>query len=86
MRLRKAFQRQRALRQIVQPPVMFGSETFAGPHGRCRGQRVEVVEFKQAGSSFIVIAANEDFPQTLRALDHLIGRGSVADDVAEIGH
>jgi hypothetical protein len=65
--------------------VVFGSELVAGPDGGGSGEGVEVVEREESGGGFVMIAADEDVAQTAGALDHLVGRCSVADYVAEVG-
>ncbi len=73
------------MRQSVQPLVMLGSQLVACPDSGCRGHRIEVVKFEQAGCSLVVIAAHENLSETARAIDHFIRRSAVTDNVAEIG-
>lgn len=80
----KVVQRARALRQGAQPFKMFGRKLIPGPNGSGRGHGIEVVEFQQAGGGFVVITADKDFSQVARPLDHFVGRGAVADHVAEV--
>ncbi len=86
LHLREVFERDWAVRQSLQPIMMLGSELASGPDSSGGGHGIEVIEFKQAGCGFIVIAADENFPQPARALDHLVGRSSIADHVAEVGY
>ena len=64
---------------------MLGSELVAGPDGGGGGHRIEVIELKQAGGGFVVIPANENFAKVAGSVDDFVGRGSVADDIAEVG-
>ena len=65
---------------------MLGSKLIAGPDGGSGGHGIEVIQLKQAGCGFVVIAADKNFSQGSRAIDDFVGRGSVADDVAEVGY
>ena len=47
---------------------------------------IEIIQLEQAGRGLVVIAADKNLSQLARALDHFVGRGSVADDVAQVGH
>ena len=85
LHVREILQGKRALRQRAQPFEMLGSELVAGPDGGGGGHGIEVIEFKQTGCGFVVIAADENLAQGTGAVDDFVGRGSVADDVAEVG-
>lgn len=74
-----------ALWQSPQPFEMLGTQLVAGPDSSGGGHGIEVIEFEQAGYGFVVIAANENFTEVTGAFDNVVGRGSVADEVAEVG-
>ena len=63
---------------------MLFSQLVARPDGGGRGHGIEIVEFEQAGCSFVVIAADENFPQATGAIDDFIGRRSVTHNVTEV--
>ena len=86
LHLREALEKERALRQSMQPVVMLAAQLVACPDGGGSGQGVEVIQFEQPGGGFVVIAANKNLSQAARAFDHLVGRSPVADDVAQVGH
>ncbi len=86
LNLREVLKRKRALRQSVQPSVMFRSQLVARPDSGGGGHRVEVVKLEQAGRSLVMIAADENLSQTARAIDHFIGGSSIAHHVAEVRH
>ena len=59
---------------------------IASPERGCSGQGIEIIERQKAGCGFVVIAADENFSQLERAVNHFVGRRAVADDISEIGH
>src|SRR6266436_1596121 len=63
---------------------MFGSELVARPESRQTGDGVEVLKVHEAADSFVVIAADEDVSESLRAGNHFVGITAVADRVSEI--
>ena len=63
---------------------MLGGQLLAGPESGGGGHGVEVIEFEKAGRGFVVIAANENFSQGARPLDHFVRGGPVAHDIAKI--
>ena len=74
------------MRQRVQPVVVFWSKLVARPKSGSGGQGIEVIQFKQTSGGLVVIAADENFSQIARAIDDLVGRSSVTDNVAQIRH
>ncbi len=65
---------------------MFWSELVTGPDSGGGGQGIEIIEFKQTGCGLVMIAADKNFAQGARAIDDFVGRGAVADDIAEVGY
>src|SRR6266478_5338046 len=48
------------------------------------GNGVEVLEIHEAANSFVVIAADEEPSESLRAGNHFVGIAAVADGISEI--
>src|SRR5205807_6492227 len=67
-----------------EPVEILGGELVARPESGEAGNGVEVLEVHEAANSFVVIAANEDLPESLRAGNHFVGITAVADRVFEI--
>jgi len=74
----------RTLGEPAEPVEIFGGELAAGPESGETGDGVEVLEVHEAADSFVVIAADEDLSESLRAGDDFVRVATVPDRVPEI--
>src|SRR5437660_11292894 len=74
----------RPLRERAEPVEIFGGELVARPESGEAGDGVEVLEVHEAANCFVVIAANEDLPESLRFNNDFVRITAVADRVSEI--
>ncbi|HEX9607671.1 MAG TPA: hypothetical protein VF962_10600, partial [Gemmatimonadaceae bacterium] len=74
----------RALREPAEPVEIFGSELVAGPESGETGDGVEVLEVHEAADGFVVIAADKDLSESLRAGNDFVRVAAVPDRVPEI--
>src|ERR1700726_1475797 len=72
------------LREPAEPFEIFGSELAAGPESGEARDGVEVLKVHEAADSFVVIAADEDPSESLRARNDFVGVAAVANRVPEI--
>src|ERR1700676_3103805 len=72
------------LRERAEPFEIFGGELAASPESGEAGNRVEVLEVHEAADSFVMIAADEDLSESLRAGNDFVGIAAVANRVPEI--
>src|ERR1700686_5153345 len=72
------------LREPAEPFEIFGGELAARPERRKTGDGVEVLEVHEAADSFVMIAADEDLSESLRAGNDFVGIAAVANRVPEI--
>jgi hypothetical protein len=74
----------RALRESAKPVEIFGSELVAGPESGETGDGVEVLEVHKAADGFVVIAADKDLSESLRAGNDFVRVATVPDRVPEV--
>src|SRR5258707_5376665 len=74
----------RTLRECAEPVEIFGGELVARPESGEAGDGGEVLEIHEAADGLVVIAANEDLSERLRAGNHFHGTAAVANGISEI--
>src|SRR5580700_10521592 len=74
---------ERARGKLLEPFAIFGAELVAGPESDGARDGIEIVGVGNAGTGFIMIAANRERADFADAIYHFVGIGTVADHVAE---
>ncbi len=78
----KAVDPLRALHQFSQILGVFRLNDGLGPQGRKARHGVEPLQILQAGASLVVISADDAVDIFSNPLDHLVGIGAIADQIA----
>ena len=82
--LRMIFQRKWPLRERVQPLQILLAELVPSPQRGQAGHGIKILQVDQAGGGFVVIAADEDFAQTTRAVGYFVRARAVTHNVPQI--
>ncbi len=84
LHLRMIFQRNWPLRQSVQPLQILLGEMVPSPKRGQAGHGIKILQIDQADGGFVVIAADEDFAKTTRAVCYFVRTRAVTPNVPQI--
>jgi hypothetical protein len=74
----------RTLRQLGEPRPVFRRQLVECPLDRAPGDCVEAIRGLQAAGDLVVVPANEcEGVEVAQAVDHRVGIGAIADQIAE---
>jgi hypothetical protein len=76
--------RDRSLRQVMQPGEIVGSQFVTRPQRSGRGHGIEIAEVDQSGGGFVVVATHEALSQIAGTVGDFVGARAVPYNVAQV--